>query len=816
MNSVTPTNQPIDAALKQAIEYHKLGRLQEAAQLYSVILQTKPNQPEANHQLGLLLCEAGQHANALRYLKAALTASPSNLPYALPYAEALVTSGHLEEAQKVLKNAQKRGLDSVAAQHLQKKIKVATQGRQRPAVAPQIDINQLIALFNSGRFVELESKARALLENDQNSGLAWKILGAALQMQGKDSLHALEMAAQLLPDDAEAHSNLGAVLRELGQQDGATTSYRRALQINPDYAEAHNNLGISLQETGQLEDAVASYRRAIQIKPGYAEPNNNLGTALRELGRLDDAVASYRRALQINPNFAQAHNNLGVALLDLGQLDAAAASYRLALQIKPDYAEAHYNFGNVLRRFGQLGEAAESYRRAVEFNPAYIDAYTNLSVVLRHLGKFDDAADILLHAQQATSIRAEELQVGLAMVYRDQGRITEAEAICRKALTIKPDLVCAITFMAALASDKGLFTEAEDWYRRAILIDPESSAAWGGIALLRKMTLDDTPWLSEAQRIAEKNLAPPDEAYLRYSIGKYFDDVNDADQAFASYRRANELARSQEAKYDRAQQEQTVAVIARLYDRNWVCRKRENASPSARPVMIVGMPRSGTSLTEQIVASHPSAFGAGELPFWSSFAASDESSAFNAAVSDIVLEKVANDYLQLLESFSSDALRVVDKMPGNFMLVGLIHAAFPNARIIHMQRNPLDTCLSAYFQPFESGHPYTYDLEDLAHYYSQYLRIMQHWRTALPEGAMLEVPYESLVDDQEGWSRKILEFIDLPWDPRCLDFHKTVRTVSTVSKWQVRQKIGKSSVERWRKYEKFVGPLQPLLQATHS
>jgi hypothetical protein len=224
------------------------------------------------------------------------------------------------------------------------------------------------------------------------------------------------------------------------------------------------------------------------------------------------------------------------------------------------------------------------------------------------------------------------------------------------------------------------------------------------------------------------------------------------------------------------------------------------------------MPRSGTTLAEQILASHPSVFGAGELPYWNNASWAYESSRLNVETSQRTPGELGNDYLRVLEGMSIDALRVVDKMPGNFLHLGLIHAALPRARIIHMRRNPIDTCLSIYFQNFTTRHSYANDLGDLAHYYSEYRRVMEHWRSVLPANAILDLPYEELVEDQETWSRNMVQFIDLPWDPRCLEFHRTGRTVNTASLWQVRQQISRTSVARWRNYEKFVGPLRPLLQ----
>jgi Sulfotransferase family len=293
-------------------------------------------------------------------------------------------------------------------------------------------------------------------------------------------------------------------------------------------------------------------------------------------------------------------------------------------------------------------------------------------------------------------------------------------------------------------------------------------------------------------------------------MGKYFDDIGDYGQAFESYRLANELTRKYGAVFDRSEFTRQVDRILHAYGREWLSEVRRHCVPSERPIFIVGMPRSGTSLAEQILASHPAVFGAGELQFWHDAAMVFDSSALGSTTQEGMISAFAQDYLRQLRELSTDALRVVDKMPANFKFLGLMHAALPNARIIHMRRNPLDTCLSIYFQNFSISHDYAHDLEDLAHYYSEYLRLMTHWRATLPEGAILDVAYEELVSQPRDSIRGMLEFVGLPWDERCLDFHATNRTVITLSKWQVRQKMTTRSVDRWRNYERFVGPLRHL------
>ena len=306
-----------------------------------------------------------------------------------------------------------------------------------PKLLPQVEINQLVALFSAGRYAELENRACLLVEQYPDSGFAWMVLGASLKMQNKDALRALQRAAELSPNDVEAHNNLGVSLQESGQSDGAVASYRRALEIKPDYVEAHYNLGIALQGLGQLDGAVASYRRALEIQPDYAQAYNNLGIALQGLGQFDGAVASYRRALEIKPDYAEAHNNLGNALRELRQPNDAVASYRRAVEIKPDYAEAHYNLGIALQSLGQLDSAVESYRRALKTKPDYAQAYNNLGIALQCLGQFDDA---VASYRRAVEIKPDyaEAHNNLGNALQDLGQLDYAQTSYCRALEIKP------------------------------------------------------------------------------------------------------------------------------------------------------------------------------------------------------------------------------------------------------------------------------------------------------------------------------------------------------------------------------------------
>ena len=283
------------------------------------------------------------------------------------------------------------------------------------------------------------------------------------------------------------------------------------------------------------------------------------------------------------------------------------------------------------------------------------------------------------------------------------------------------------------------------------------------------------------------------------------------DAAFTEYRQANELSKRYGVRYDRASRTARVSRIIGTFDPARLHRLQAFGQSTERPVFIVGMPRSGTSLCEQILASHAQVRGAGELSFWQTALNAFEAAGFGSQTAAGLIPGMAAEYLQRLAAVSADAGRVVDK-GFHFTALGLIHAALPQARFIHVRRHPIDTCLSIYFQYLSHQHPYANDLDDLLHYYGEYLRLTAHWRAVLPASAYLEVPYEALIADPERWSRRMLEFLGLPWDPKVLDFHQTDRVVITLSKWQVRQKLNSSSAGRWHNYEKYVGPLLPLVE----
>jgi tetratricopeptide (TPR) repeat protein len=442
-----------------------------------------------------------------------------------------------------------------------------------------------------------------------------------------------------------------------------------------------------------------------------------------------------------------------------------------------------------------------------------VEAQLNLAAALRSIGHLGEA-EAAYRRVLAGSTESASAHVGLATVLRLQRRSVECESCCRRALDIDPKSTAALAVLAELRADSGHFGEAEELHRRIFSVDGNAFDSWAALSQLRRMTEADADWLAAAERCVEVPLPPRRELTLRYAIGKYLDDTRDFDRAFTHYRRANELSVQCAPPHDRSGLARTIDLIIRSQDRNWIARNQASGNPSERPVFIVGMLRSGTTLAEQILASHPGAFGAGELTYFGTETAAAYASAAAAGTElDLTasqFHRLSTGYLELLQRMYGGEGRVVNKFPTNFFFLGLIRALFPSAPIIHMQRDPRDTCLSIYFQQFEAANTYVNDLGDLAHYYGEYLRLMRHWASNLPEDAILQVPYERLVEDPESWSRRMVEFVGLEWNARCLDFHRTERSVVTASRWQVRQSMSKSSVGRWRNYEQYIGPLAAL------
>ncbi len=449
-----------------------------------------------------------------------------------------------------------------------------------------------------------------------------------------------------------------------------------------------------------------------------------------------------------------AHNNLGMALCRLGRYHDRAEHYRRAIGARESYAEAHCDLGSLLRSQGRIMESEQPLRRALKLKPALTEAQISLGATLYMLGRLEEAKGLLERALIADPRQSDAFDVD-GVACRPRGTLYRG----RKLVRARPGN------------------------------HPKYWLGWVGLAGVRRMTAADSAWLKGAQASADSGLPPLNEASVRYAIARYFDQTGDFAQAFRSVQRAKELVRTAAVPYDRAGRTRFVDALIRTYGPDTLRGEKPGASDSNLPVLVLGMPRSGTSLVEQIVASHPAVTGAGEVEYWSPIVFKHANSLLREPPDEATRRKMAAGYLRALTANAGHAARVVDKSPFNSEHLGIIHSVFPKARVIYLRRDPIDTCLSCFFQDFPPLLNFTLDLSDLAHFYRNHHRLMEHWRSALPPGTLLDVPYEELIADQEGWTRKILEFLGLPWDDRCLNFHSNDRNVLTASYWQVRQKV---------------------------
>ncbi len=504
-------------------------------------------------------------------------------------------------------------------------------------------------------------------------------------------------------------------------------------------------------------------------------------TEHKRQGRLAEAETLLRRALKKNPDHAEALNNLGNLLFENGENTKALTCYRKAADLLPGNHEILYNYATALGQSGRLSEATAILRDLLSPNP---DNYR----VAASLGVF-------LH---------------------DLGRLEEASSYLEKALALKPDYFEAHRFLALIFRDQGDLEAAVHQLRKSLKQRPDNALAWYLLSRYKKFKDPEDSDLASIHRLlAGSELPAEDRIFLSFSLGKIYDDLGHYPEAFSWYRQGNSLKRGSLGR-TAGQTGFKLREITRVFTPDLFSRLSGCGTDSLLPVFIVGMPRSGTTLVEQIAASHSSVFGAGELKKLRDLTLELAESAGGSSTYPDCLHKIAPSRLnnlakryiqELATGLPGDITRVTDKMPTNFSHLGLIRLLFPKAQIIHCRRNPLDTCLSNYFQNFEEGNECSFSLDDLALYYRKYEALMAHWREVLP-GGFLEIDYEDLVTNFETKAREIISYLELDWQESCLSFFKTRRIVHTSSDWQVRQPVYKTSVERWRNYEEFLEPLR--------
>jgi tetratricopeptide (TPR) repeat protein len=533
-----------------------------------------------------------------------------------------------------------------------------------------------------------------------------------------------------------------------------------------------SKVAIDHHQAGRLAEAETCYRQIMATRPDHVVTQYNLGVVLHDQGKVDEAIAAYREAIRISPLFERAHANLGHALRKQGRLQESIAAYHQAIRIKPNHAEVHFNLGLALSDQSRFQEAIAAYQNAIRIKGNYAEAHCNIGLVLLKLGVLD-----------------------------------EAVVAVRKAIASKPDLAEAHNLLGVALMQLGQLSEAKESFEQAVRHAPTDAAYRLAASEVTRFVPGD-PRLAELEQFARDNASRPDtkQIELHFALGKAYDDVGQHADAFRHWLEGNALKRQQIA-YDEATTLEELNQVRSVYTPEFIQASQNAGHPSSVPVFIIGMPRSGTTLIEQILASHPEVFGAGELMYFRHVVEGTLAMPGGSATAGKDMRSLGARYLAAVERLAPSARRITDKLPRNFIFVGLIHRALPNATIIHVTRDPVDTCLSCFSKFFTEEQDFTYDLAELGRYYRGYQNLMEHWYRVLPSGRILDVRYEDVVADLEGQARRIIAHCGLDWDPRCLAFHKTERPVRTASAMQVRQPIYNSAIGHWHVYAEFLGPL---------
>ncbi len=596
----------------------------------------------------------------------------------------------------------------------------------------------------------------------------------------------------------------------------AQAHYATILDRDSQNPDACHFQGLLYHQTGRTQLALPLIERSLVLRPQNKSFLTNAGLIYQAVGNWKKAEATYRTLTKVVPQDGTAWQHLGQMLMEQGNADEAEQAYRKATGLSGSNPEYWKNLGITLlklNRPGDVEDALHCFRKVVAATPDDAEGHNNLGIALGLLNRRDEALDA---ARTATRLDPRSWQpwLNLAQIYLTNDEVGNALEVYQHGIELAADKDMFNITLGHTLNLLGKFDTAITFFRRAYEKNPRDLGLLSQFISHQKFTSLGDPLLLKARTAVDAASEEGEELIiLCFALGKIMDKLEQYEAAFAYYHRGNCL-RAQTLQFDRESHRRVIDSLIQQYDSGAFEKLHALGNPSETPIYIVGMPRSGTTLTEQIIASHPQVAGGGERGFWTGI---EKERAGKGRLDKDAIDTIAQACLADLAGIKAagkQTTRVTDKMPQNFLRVGLIHAVFPNARIIHVRRHPVDNCLSIYFQNFRGDHPYAYDLDNLAYYRREYERLMQHWREVMPTDRYFEFDYEDLVADQEGISRRLIEFCGLEWDDTCLNFHENERAIKTASIWQVRQKMYTSSVDRWRHYAAHIGPLLALLETS--
>jgi len=536
---------------------------------------------------------------------------------------------------------------------------------------------------------------------------------------------------------------------------------------------------MTLYSKGHMKEAINEIKSLNEKYPNVPLLFNLMGACYKSLSDIDAAVQMFKTATKIKPDYAEAHFNLGVILKDLGKLKEAVDCFQKSIAIQPNYPDAHNNLGNALVDLDQREAAIESYEWAIAYKPDYTQAYLNLAILF---SKFDPI---------------------------------KAVDYYKKAIIIDSNYDAAYFNLASTYRHLGLKDEAIAAYEKAIEIKPDYADAHKNLSAMKKYNKNDSQILQMELLLSKNDLNESDQISLNFALAKVNEDLGNEDDFFKFLNKGNKL-RKKELNYTFNKDKEVILKIKEVFKTPLYQVKKPSIKKTVlKPIFIVGMPRSGTSLVEQIISSHNEVYGAGELDFLAKIVAPGLKESINNKnfFTEKAILSIREKYLKSLSSLNTSESFITDKMPLNFRFIGFILSAFPEAKIIHLNRDAMATCWSIYKHYFKSnGNGYAHNFKDLAAYYSLYKELMVFWNDLYPN-KIFDISYEDLTINQEDETRKLLKYCELDWDENCLDFHTNTRAVKTTSALQVRQKMYQGSSEAWKKYEVH---LQPLLNGLTS
>jgi tetratricopeptide (TPR) repeat protein len=693
--------------------------------------------------------------------------------------------------------------------------------RGRVSVSPARAVEMAGTLYSQGKYAQAEKVCRQLLAARPNNPDAHNILGVSLNALGRadEGIEELRKAIELAPGAASIHANLGEVLRQLGRKDEAAEALEEAIRLEPDNAQAQNNLGITWFEHGKIGRAVNCYRQAIELRPDMAEAHNNLGNALRVLGDKEGAIQAYQDALTHRERYPEAYNNLGTLLQAQDKLEEAEHALRKAIQQNPRYVEAHNNLASLYVAQQKDVEALRILGDALKFAPTSVQTLLITARIQLRRGAHLAAEQASRAALKQEPENAEALTV-LGQVLHETDRYDEALQMLERAVEANPNNPEAQNFYGVALKSMGRLDEAREHILDALRRNHMMYGAYANLSDLVDFSKGEGEELFNRMDAIFSAARNPEAGHflaLHFAYAKALDDRGEHERALEHYITGGRMKRAQLA-YNEEETHGFFDAIRAAFPKEVFEDRKFQGNPDDRPVFIVGMPRSGSTLVEQILSSHPDVYGAGEVKYLSialgklrdRFPSLPKYPEMMSKITPAQLDIASKSYQQSIAQGAGDAKRITDKLLTNYFFLGLINLLFPNAKVIHTQRNPVDTCLSGFTKLFKDDMPHSYDLGELGRYYGKYRELMEYWEKVLPEGFLTTVQYEEVVADTEGQAKRLIEFLGLPWNKKCVEFHKSDRPVKTASVAQVRKPIYKTSVERWKKY----GPgLQPLIDA---